>query len=1078
MPLTRRPRPLVFVVLAFVLSCSLLGTTGKPSSAAAAAEPVQVSATLAGTPEFDGLSAWPGDGSREPRVLTKDGRECWSTDKATDRLFVYADIDDDLIHDGEHYVSVTVDYFDEGGGTFTLVYDGVDGFDLEHPDAVEVGTTQTWKQHTFEVERAKFANRLNDADFRLAIWAPSFGHSPADVCFAKVELVDTGLPTHDLRIEQTVPGNVFAHGQVPRFTAITVGTSIRWTAYDAYGRPVAQGVAPTPEGTAEIAVPLEANGYYELAVRAFDGDELVRQRRAAFAMLPPELDLDPVEESPFGMSAHLSRGGWNPEILAPLARKAGVKNIRDEIEWRTVELEHGSYDIPAGGQAYMDELAKAGIDPFIIFSYNNPLYDDNVTPHTDEGIDAFARYGQHLVRHFGDQLDQVEVYNEYNIPNFSTGPCSQRADCYVRMLERSYQRVKEIRPDVTVVGAATSGIPMEWLEEVFALGGLRYMDAVSVHPYRYPRAPEGIDEEIAALDALIKRYNGGKAKPIWITELGWPTHVGGSGVDENTQASYLARAQVVALSAGVRKFFWYDLMNDGIDPAYNENNFGIIRNPADPLGRYTPKPAYVSEATLTRQLTGATYVDRDDVTGDAAGDVWSYHFRRGRTDVRALWSDTPRDLTLTTRHPVTVTDLWGNATTLRPHRGKVYLTATAAPVYVRGPVTALTDDAVVGIHASSERVVVGEPVPMTLEVDNTAARAPLRAEFTLEGHHYDVVAPTGQQATRQVALEEPHDTGTLPYEGVVRTEVSVIPPVELAVQPRLGPGGEQSLRIEVRNNSSTRNQTLTALDWSFGEQSGTDDAAREVAPGESAVSDVALDPVPLWEVQPVEVSARLEGADPVVHTGRTGFAPAAGHSLEVDGDTSELAEVSGIDLTAHGENLVDGWEGPADLSGTVWATWDDDHVFLAARLTDDTFAQDAIGGETWKGDGLQFAVARGLPGQSTDWYEYGIALTPDGPQVYRWIAPPGVPTGPVTGAALEVVRDDEGHVTSYELALPWSELAPVTADDRQLSLSLLVNDNDGAGRTGWIQWGSGIGTTKDPGQFRAVQLVDAAGVSP
>src|SRR5690606_29337282 len=159
-------------------------------------------------------------------------------------------------------------------------------------------------------------------------------------------------------------------------------------------------------------------------------------------------------------------------------------------------------------------------------------------------------------------------------------------------------------------------------------GGLEYMDAVSVHPYRYPRAPEGIDDEIAALEALIEEYNGGESKPIWITELGWPTHRGGSGVDENTQAAYPARAQIVALSAGVEKFFWYDLMNDGVDPDYNENNFGIIRNSADELGRYAPKPAYVSEAVLTRHLTGAEYRGRDEVP---AG-VHSHRFTRNGTD--------------------------------------------------------------------------------------------------------------------------------------------------------------------------------------------------------------------------------------------------------------------------------------------------------------------------------------------------------------------------------------------------------------------------------------------------------------
>ena len=58
----------------------------------------------------------------------------------------------------------------------------------------------------------------------------------------------------------------------------------------------------------------------------------------------------------------------------------------------------------------------------------------------------------------------------------------------------------------------------------------------------------------------------------------------------------------------------------------------------------------------------------------------------------------------------------------------------------------------------------------------------------------------------------------------------------------------------------------------------------------------------------------------------------------------------------------------------------------------------------------------------------------------------------------------------YELALPWSKLAPTVAADGMLSLSMLVNDNDGGGRKGYIEWGSGIGTGKDAALFKAVRL--------
>src|SRR5690606_37567578 len=113
---------------------------------------------------------------------------------------------------------------------------------------------------------------------------------------------------------------------------------------------------------------------------------------------------------------------------------------------------------------------------------------------------------------------------------------------------------------------------------------------------------------------------------------------------------------------------------------YNENNFGIIRNSADELGRYAPKPAYVSEAVLTRHLTGAEYRGRDEVP---AG-VHSHRFTRNGTDVRAIWADDSTSLALHGKRPLTVTDIWGNTTELRPVDGTVSLTATPTPVYVSG----------------------------------------------------------------------------------------------------------------------------------------------------------------------------------------------------------------------------------------------------------------------------------------------------------------------------------------------------------------------------------------------------------
>ncbi|CAA9583838.1 MAG: CBM9 [uncultured Truepera sp.] len=228
------------------------------------------------------------------------------------------------------------------------------------------------------------------------------------------------------------------------------------------------------------------------------------------------------------------------------------------------------------------------------------------------------------------------------------------------------------------------------------------------------------------------------------------------------------------------------------------------------------------------------------------------------------------------------------------------------------------------------------------------------------------------------------------------------------------------------------------------------------------------------------VTVEQEGQGTFVAAPEPAFDPSTSYpvtqgSLQVDGDLAELGDTTGVNLEAHAAVQMEPYNGPEDLSGNVWLRWDDDNLYLAARVQDDVHDQTFAEGEMWQGDSLQLALAAGAPGEAEGWYEYGFALTEDGPQVWRWLAPEGVETGLVE-AGLEVTRDDEDQATVYEVALPWAELAPLSAETGQLySFSFIANDSDGDGRKGWLEVGSGIGGAKDPGLFLPFELAAAVG---
>ena len=68
----------------------------------------------------------------------------------------------------------------------------------------------------------------------------------------------------------------------------------------------------------------------------------------------------------------------------------------------------------------------------------------------------------------------------------------------------------------------------------------------------------------------------------------------------------------------------------------------------------------------------------------------------------------------------------------------------------------------------------------------------------------------------------------------------------------------------------------------------------------------------------------------------------------------------------------------------------------------------------------------------------------------------------------------EGNNTYYELKIPWSEVAGEDFkpdSGTKIGYSLLVNDNDGNGRKGWIEYASGIGSYKDTNLFTRIELI-------
>ena len=416
-----------------------------------------------------------------------------------------------------------------------------------------------------------------------------------------------------LIIETITPalGNLYSPGTTVRLRARTPKGSIHWKAADFHGRSIGKGEG-TSEGT-DIELTLDQPGHYTCTIEAMEGTKRLDARIFRCAALPPA---NPQKRNTFGgVCTHFQRvKSWPAEGMDLLARY-GITEIRDEISWGAVEREKGKYELPKDNAAFTIRAKKLGLNPLLIWCYGNRHYSNGGFPNDEVAWQAYANFCVAQAGLLRGRVKDFEVWNEWSVGCGMGGkPGSNKPAFYAPMLIAAHKAVKAKFPDVNIVGIGGehSAHHFKNLEVMLQKGAAKAMDCLSVHSYRYPRSPEESDlfGEIMKVAALARKHQA--SCRIWVTEIGWPTHLGGRGVDEPTQARYLTRTLALLQATGVvEKVHWYDFKNDGVDREYNESNFGIVWHQQY---NYAPKPAVVAYSIFNRLTAGAKCqgLDRND----------------------------------------------------------------------------------------------------------------------------------------------------------------------------------------------------------------------------------------------------------------------------------------------------------------------------------------------------------------------------------------------------------------------------------------------------------------------------------
>lgn len=326
----------------------------------------------------------------------------------------------------------------------------------------------------------------------------------------------------------------------------------------------------------------------------------------------------------------------DPTNAIALTKLLGVNSVRIDSPWAQIEKSYGTYQIPLWLDQRVTAMVNAGIAPLLILSYGNKLYDNGDKPTSAQGRKAFADYAAFLVNHFKGKVFHYDLWNEWDAHTGRTTPLG--ADDYVRLAKAVYPVVKAIDPRIQLLsgGISDKGMREGFFERFFLLKGQQYIDALSVHPYiwnnRSEKTPEAAIEMMDKVAALAKVANNGVDIPMYVTELGWPTHEGRFGISEADAASFATRYMVLASSrAYIKGIFWYCLMDQGDDPQNKEHRFGVLDR------KQQARPAAVALKNVAALLN-----DNSTVSIQKSGDLYKAVISKpGQPATQVEWQSAP-----------------------------------------------------------------------------------------------------------------------------------------------------------------------------------------------------------------------------------------------------------------------------------------------------------------------------------------------------------------------------------------------------------------------------------------------------
>ena len=659
----------------------------------------------------------------------------------------------------------------------------------------------------------------------------------------------------------------------------------------------------------------------------------------------------------------------------------------------------------------------------------------------------------------------------------------------VRAYKALYETAKAFDPNTFVIGTS---VPPD--ERYFRAGYHKYLDAYDYHVYE---DPAGVRKQVLGYKRLMAKYNA--PKPIYSTELG----LNSQGMTRHAVATDMVKKLTVFFAAGGANVSWFTIQYP--DPKGKaRGTFGDAHCVFDcKYNQYNPRLDAITYYNMVNGICVKKFVQERHYPGGVQ--VYLFRDRDGQC-LQVLWAaGDARDVLvpLAGVEQARLVRIDGSAAALRPAGGGITLRISNEPLLLlygqrQGSLADALGKPAVTLQAAPPAVLKGASCALVVRGPGLKAES-LRI----------VVPPRWTASVKQAGPDAAECTVTAPAEtsaragrvlaqrvgagGAVSGELALLLPITsplaVSVYPLPASGGEPE-RVELRIRNNARQASEVRWDLALTEElpmaGGTYALAEGRAPtaflkGSSegrltlaasaekrirvALADV--DPLTIYRIRATVVGPLGRSVEYERLVGGIAAAPRAARPPAIDGKLDEAdwarAPVCRIaekrQVYSLGKAAVEAqWTGPADLTGELRLLWDDKHLYVGVAVTDDVFRGPKSDGSLWNQDGLQFLVdPRRTSAVKTGKYDYSVGLGMKGPQAWCHLSGSGtVQVGEAKGFTVAAKRGAGGNVV-YEVAIPWSHLAPFEpGPGANLGLSVILNEDDGQGRRGFMGWFSGV----------------------